>query len=69
MTAQLEFTAEELLADHRVAEPLVAGGVRCHGGFDDGGRYVSPRGTGCRPSPPGRSSTAACSAPRSSTSR
>jgi hypothetical protein len=43
VTAQLEFTAEELLADHRVAEPLIAGGVRCHGGFDDDGRYVSPR--------------------------
>jgi hypothetical protein len=26
-----------------VAEPLVAGGVRCHGGFTDDGRYVSPR--------------------------
>jgi hypothetical protein len=24
-------------------EPLVAGGVRCHGGFDDRGEYVSPR--------------------------
>ena len=43
MTAQLEFTAEELLADHPVAEPLIAGGVRCHGGFDDHGHYVSPR--------------------------
>lgn len=40
---QLEFTAEELLQSHPVAEPLVAGGVRCHGGFDDEGRYVSPR--------------------------
>jgi len=42
-TAQIEFTADELLADHRVAEPLVAGGIRCHGGFDDDGVYVSPR--------------------------
>src|SRR5262245_42368631 len=40
---QVEFTAEELLADHPVVEPLVAGGVRCHGGFDADGRYVSPR--------------------------
>ncbi len=40
---QVEFTAEELLADHPVVEPLIAGGVRCHGGFDDEGRYVSPR--------------------------
>jgi len=42
-TAQVEFTAEELLADHPIAEPLIAGGVRCHGGFDEDGRYVSPR--------------------------
>jgi hypothetical protein len=40
---QVEFTAEELLADHAVVEPLLAGGVRCHGGFDAEGRYVSPR--------------------------
>ncbi len=42
-TAQVQFTEEELLADLPVAEPLVAGGVRCHGGFDEDGRYVSPR--------------------------
>jgi hypothetical protein len=42
-TAQVEFTEEELLADLRVAEPLIAGGVRCHGGFDADGHYVSPR--------------------------
>ena len=42
-TAQVEFTEEELLADLPVAEPLIAGGVRCHGGFDEDGRYVSPR--------------------------
>ena len=42
-TEQVEFTADELLADHAFAEPLVAEGVRCHGGFDDEGRYVSPR--------------------------
>ena len=42
-TAQVEFTEEELLADLTVAEPLIAGGVRCHGGFDEDGRYVSPR--------------------------
>jgi len=40
---QLTFTERELLAGHEVAEPLVAGGVRCHGGFDADGRYVSPR--------------------------
>src|SRR5436309_3188505 len=38
-TMQLDWTEEELLATHDVAEPLVCGGVRCHGGFDDeGGR-------------------------------
>jgi hypothetical protein len=42
-TAQTEFDEQELLADHDIAEPLVIGGVRCHGGFDDQGRYVSPR--------------------------
>jgi hypothetical protein len=42
-TDQLEFTEDELLADHHFAEPLVANGVRCHGGFDDDGTYVSPR--------------------------
>jgi hypothetical protein len=42
-TAQVEFTEAELLADLTVAEPLIAGGVRCHGGFDEDGRYVSPR--------------------------
>ena len=42
-TLQTEFTEQELLLDAAVAEPLIAGGVRCHGGFDDEGRYVSPR--------------------------
>lgn len=42
-TDQVEFTADELLATHDLAEPLVAGGVRCHGGFDENGTYVSPR--------------------------
>jgi hypothetical protein len=42
-TKQVEFTEQELLASHDYAEPLVAGGVRCHGGFDDEGEYVSPR--------------------------
>jgi hypothetical protein len=42
-TAQVTFTQDELLASHAYAEPLVAGGVRCHGGFDEAGRYVSPR--------------------------
>jgi hypothetical protein len=40
---QLTWSEVELLANDDVAEPLVAGGVRCHGGFVDDGRYVSPR--------------------------
>lgn len=43
MTAQLEYTYGELLAGHKITEPLMAGGVRCHGGFDEDGRYTSPR--------------------------
>jgi hypothetical protein len=43
ITAQTEFTEDELLADHDVAEPLIAAGIRCHGGFDEDGTYVSPR--------------------------
>jgi len=42
-TEQLEYTESELLASHDYAAPLFAGGVRCHGGFDDKGSYVSPR--------------------------
>src|SRR5688500_12982722 len=42
-TLQTEFTEQELLTDHQVAAPLIAGGVRCHGGFDENGDYVSPR--------------------------
>ena len=42
-TSQVEFTEEELLADLPVAEPLIAGGVRCHGGFAEDGSYISPR--------------------------
>ncbi len=43
VTAQLEFTEAELLADAEVKAPLIAGGVRCHGGFAADGTYVSPR--------------------------
>ena len=42
-TAQVAFTEAELLADVPVDTPLIAGGVRCHGGFDRDGNYVSPR--------------------------
>jgi hypothetical protein len=40
---QTDWTEAELLATHTVVEPLLAGGVRCHGGFDESGAYVSPR--------------------------
>jgi hypothetical protein len=43
ITDQVSFTADELLADDAFAEPLVANGVRCHGGFDENGNYLSPR--------------------------
>jgi hypothetical protein len=42
-TLQTEFSEAELLATSEVVEPLIAGGVRCHGGFDSEGGYVSPR--------------------------
>ena len=41
--APLEYTADELLTTHSISEPLIADGRLCHGGFDDGGTYVSPR--------------------------
>jgi hypothetical protein len=37
-----EYTADELLAEHAYAQPLVVDGARCHGGFIEGA-YVSPR--------------------------
>ncbi len=40
---QAEWSEIELLADDAVTEPLVAGGTRCHGGFDASGTYHSPR--------------------------
>jgi hypothetical protein len=39
----LAYTREQLLENGDYAEPLVAGEVRCHGGFDAEGRYRSPR--------------------------
>lgn len=58
-TDQTAFTQDELLASHPCAEPLIAGGVRCHGGFDADGHYISPRtlNTAGRRSVPGRHST------------
>ena len=43
MSDQLVFSETELLASHDYAEPLVANGLRCHGGFDHDGNYISPR--------------------------
>jgi hypothetical protein len=40
---QLDWTAEEILADPAVAEPLIVRGVTCHGGYDADGVYRSPR--------------------------
>jgi len=42
-TDQVVYDEAELLTSHELAEPLIAEGVRCHGGFDDDGTYVSPR--------------------------
>ena len=41
--SRLEFKFEELLGNPKFDAPLIAGGVRCHGGFDADGNYVSPR--------------------------
>ena len=43
MAHTLEFSSEELLTTDDIEEPLLAGGVRCHGGFLHDGSYVSPR--------------------------
>ena len=41
--AKLVYTAEEILADHPYASPHEEAGYRLHGGFDAGGKYISPR--------------------------
>ena len=46
---QLSWTEHELLATAPVAEPLIAGGRLCHGGFDADGTYVTPRTLGRNP--------------------
>ena len=44
MTAlQTQYDEHELLENVDYVEPLIAGGVKCHGGFDEHGEYVSPR--------------------------
>lgn len=40
---RLTYTKDEIMADHAYARPQVEAGYRLHGGFDEAGRYVSPR--------------------------
>jgi hypothetical protein len=42
-TDRLVYSRDELLDSGSYAEPLIAGGVRCHGGFEADGCYRSPR--------------------------
>jgi hypothetical protein len=49
MSDQLTYEEDELLASHDYAEPLVADGTVCHGGFSEDGDYVSPRTLHRRP--------------------
>jgi hypothetical protein len=41
--ARLNYTTEEILADHPYAKPHEEAGYRLHGGFDAVGHYISPR--------------------------
>ncbi len=41
--SQLTFSTAEILANVPTREPLVVKGVKCHGGFDADGHYLSPR--------------------------
>jgi hypothetical protein len=43
MNLQLEWAEDDLLATDKIVDPLIVGDVRCHGGFDDDGKYRSPR--------------------------
>ena len=43
MEVRSVYSAEELLSSEVYEEPLIANGVRCHGGFDSDGKYHSPR--------------------------
>jgi hypothetical protein len=40
---RLRYTRDELLASGDYEAPLIAGGLRCHGGFEADGSYRSPR--------------------------
>ena len=43
MDNAVTYTPEQLLSSRPTTEPLIANGVRCHGGFDADGTYHSPR--------------------------
>jgi hypothetical protein len=40
---QLVYSETELFAEHPYARPQIEAGYRLHGGFDEDGRYLSPR--------------------------
>jgi len=40
---RLTYTREELLANHNFARPHIEAEYRLHGGFDESGKYISPR--------------------------
>jgi len=40
---RIDFSFQDLLEDGAYTEPLIANGVRCHGGFSEAGQYRSPR--------------------------
>ena len=40
---KLQYTRDEILADHDYAAPHLVGDYQLHGGFDPEGRYLSPR--------------------------
>src|ERR1700733_10592385 len=40
---KLNYTRDEIMADHDYAQPQIEAGYRLHGGFDSAGAYVSPR--------------------------
>ena len=43
MARRVIYSPDELLEEPAVGEPLFAGDMRCHGGFDADGNYHSPR--------------------------
>ncbi len=40
---KLNYTRDEIMADHAYAQPQIEAGYRLHGGFNSAGAYVSPR--------------------------